>query len=110
MIPSAFTPSPCGTRHHRGRARHVLAVAICLVASVARADGPEATFLPGVDGLQVWRRTVATIAAEWPVARVVEPDFFAVPPRAGLIESAWVDPAAEHLRPGRPAVSGSSCG
>jgi hypothetical protein len=31
------------------------------------------------------------------VARVVEPDFVAVPPRAGLIESAWVDPASEPL-------------
>ena len=70
---------------------------MCLAATITRADGLEATFLPGVDGLQIWRRTLATVAAEWPVARVVEPDFVAVPPRAGLIESAWVDPASEPL-------------
>jgi hypothetical protein len=70
---------------------------MCLSATITRADGLEATFLPGVDGLQIWRRTLATVAAEWPVARVVEPDFVAVPPRAGLVESAWVDPASEPL-------------
>jgi len=97
MISSAFRSSPHRVRPLRGRARLVLAAVVSLAAAAVRADGPEAAFLPGVDGLQVWRRTVATIGADWPVARVVEPDFFAVPPRAGMIESAWVDPAVEPL-------------
>ena len=95
MIPAATHPSLLRASRLGRLARSILAAIVVLAAMVTRTEAAEATFLPGVDGLQVWRRTVATIAAEWPVARVVEPDFFAVPPRAGLIESAWVDPAAE---------------
>jgi membrane-associated phospholipid phosphatase len=58
----------------------------------AAADVPGGMFLPATDGSALWRQTLATIAADWPVVRAVEPDFTAVPPRAGLIESAWVEP------------------
>jgi membrane-associated phospholipid phosphatase len=49
-------------------------------------------FLPATDGAALWRRTVDTVSADWPVVRVVDPDFFLEPPRAGLLESAWVEP------------------
>jgi hypothetical protein len=58
----------------------------------ATADVPGGMFLPSPDGAAIWRQTLATISADWPVVRAVEPDFTAVPPRAGLIESAWVEP------------------
>jgi hypothetical protein len=58
----------------------------------ASADVPGGMFLPSPDGAAIWRQTLATISADWPVVRAVEPDFTAVPPRAGLIESAWVEP------------------
>jgi membrane-associated phospholipid phosphatase len=56
--------------------------------------GDEATgvFLPATDGAALWRRTVDAVAHDWPVARVVDPDFIGDPPRAGLLESAWVEP------------------
>lgn len=49
-------------------------------------------FLPATDGAALWRRTVDTVSADWPVIRVVDPDFLREPPRAGLLESAWVEP------------------
>ncbi len=79
----------------------------CALASVVMtdADGEEAEetvpspgevpggmFLPGADGRAMWERTLATVAADWPVVRAVEPDFTSVPPRPGVIESAWVEP------------------
>jgi membrane-associated phospholipid phosphatase len=53
---------------------------------------PGGMFLPAADGRALWERTLATVAADWPVVRAVEPDFAAVPPRPGVIESAWVEP------------------
>ncbi|MEI6240434.1 MAG: phosphatase PAP2 family protein [Planctomycetia bacterium] len=58
-------------------------------------------FLQSDDGATLWKQTVATVSADWPVVRVVEPDFAATPPREGLIESAWVEPPA-----GRPPSGG----
>ncbi|NCA10879.1 phosphatase PAP2 family protein [bacterium] len=49
-------------------------------------------FLQSVDGATLWKQTLATVAADWPLVRIVEPDFAATPPREGLIESAWVEP------------------
>lgn len=49
-------------------------------------------FLHSDQGTALWRQTVATVSADWPVVRLVEPDFTAAPPREGLIESAWVEP------------------
>ena len=56
------------------------------------ASVPGGMFLPADDGLRLWRQTLATVAADWPVVRTIEPDFTAVPPRPGVIESAWVGP------------------
>ena len=56
------------------------------------AEVPGGMFLPSPDGMALWRQTLATISADWPVVRAVEPDFTAVPPRPGVIESAWVEP------------------
>ena len=55
-------------------------------------------FLPAADSGELWRQTVATVAADWPVVRVVEPGFSAVPPRAGIVESAWVEPPRAALQ------------
>jgi len=49
-------------------------------------------FLPGSNGERLWRQTLETVAADWPVVRKIDPDFHSVPPREGLIESAWVEP------------------
>ena len=57
-------------------------------------------FLPAASSRQLWQQTLATVSADWPVARVVEPDFAAEPPGEGAIESAWVEPPSEHLVPG----------
>ena len=57
--------------------------------------GPRRTggmFLPSDDGMRLWRQTLATVSADWPIVRMVEPDFGAVPPREGVIESAWLEP------------------
>ncbi len=53
---------------------------------------PGGMFLPAVDGMAMWERTLSTVAADWPVVRAEEPDFTSVPPRPGVIESAWVEP------------------
>jgi hypothetical protein len=63
---------------------------------------PGGMFLPAADGNAFWRRTLATVAAEWPIVRAVEPDFATVPPREGLIESAWVEPPGAAVRPTWP--------
>jgi hypothetical protein len=63
-------------------------------AGVATA-GPKTTgsmFLPSDSGTKLWRQTLATVSADWPIVRAVEPDFRATPPREGLIESAWIEP------------------
>ncbi len=92
MTPPSSRPTTTSAGHQRTRLLLAVAAA-CLLAAAARA-APEATFLPAVDGLQSWRRTLEAVAAEWPVARVVEPDFLSIPPREGLIESSWVEPSA----------------
>ena len=57
--------------------------------------GPKKTggmFLPSDNGTKLWRQTLATVSADWPIVRTVEPDFRSTPPREGLIESAWLEP------------------
>ncbi len=49
-------------------------------------------FLPAADGLALWRQTLAAASMDWPIVQVIEPDFYARPPRPGRIESAWVEP------------------
>jgi hypothetical protein len=63
--------------------------------SDAPSNVPSGMFLPAEDGEALWERTLATVAAEWPVARAVPPDFKAVPPEDGVIESAWVEPPGD---------------
>ena len=57
-------------------------------------------FLPGADPRKLWRETLATISADWPVARIVEPDFATRPAGQGMIESAWVEPPSDPPVPG----------
>ena len=67
---------------------------------VAEAPAAGGMYLPGASGTLLWRQTLATVSADWPVVRTIEPDFAATPPRAGLIESAWVEPPAAEPTPG----------
>jgi len=57
-------------------------------------------FIPDSDPRELWREARAAVAAEWPLARVVEPDFSVRGSGQGVIESAWVEPPAEPLVPG----------
>jgi len=74
--------------------------------SAAEADEtkqvPGGIFLPAPDGRKFWQRTLATVQADWPVVRAVEPDFTSLPPRSGIIESAWVEPDSQSGRPSWP--------
>jgi membrane-associated phospholipid phosphatase len=76
-----------------------------LIDAVADEQSPAADdagmFLPVGDGQTLWRQTLATVAAEWPIVRAVEPDFASPRGRAGVIESAWVEP------PGGPLATQS---
>jgi hypothetical protein len=67
--------------------------------------GSDGMFLPAADGNKLWERTLRTIAADWPVVQTVPPDFTAIPPRAGRIESAWVEPPAAPSQTGLPVGS-----
>ncbi|MGA1618684.1 MAG: hypothetical protein ACO37F_09240, partial [Pirellulales bacterium] len=67
--------------------------------------GSDGMFLPSANGVKLWERTLRTIAADWPVVRTLPPDFTAIPPRAGRIESAWVEPPATPSQTGLPAGS-----
>ena len=79
----------------------VVAIMLCS-AGLSRAEAGEAgapdrngsLFLAGHNGERLWNQTLATVRAEWPIVRAEPPDFFRTPPRPGLIESAWVEPAA----------------
>ena len=95
----------------------VSALVITACASLARADEPPATvaaddaggmFLPSENGRLLWRQTVATVAADWPIVRAVEPDFTSTPPREGLIESAWVEPPGEPPAPGALPIASAA--
>ncbi len=57
-------------------------------------EASEGVFIPATDQPELWRRSVAKASHDWPLIRVEEPDFFGDPPRPGLLESAWVEPAA----------------
>jgi len=97
--------------------RTVLAVALLLPCPAGRAvefelvdavaprpaaadERPRETggmFLPSDNGSRLWKQTLATVSADWPIVRTVEPDFRSVPPREGLIESAWLEPPASEF-------------
>jgi hypothetical protein len=69
-----------------------MAVGDDLTGAPPSVDVPGGMFLTDAGSGTIWERTLAAISADWPVVRAVEPDFAAVPPRPGLIESAWVEP------------------
>jgi len=91
---------PLRTSASRAGSRLRVVPWVCLAALAGGATAADAgdvggVFVPAVDRAHVWRRTVATVADDWPVARVVEPDFRGDQPGAGVLESAWVEPADE---------------
>ena len=59
-------------------------------------------FLPVADGQALWRQTLATVAAEWPIVRAEPPDFSTSAGRPGVIESAWVEPPGGPLTGATP--------
>ena len=68
------------------------AVCMCRPAAGGAPVESGGMFLQSADAGTLWKQTVATVASDWPIARIVEPDFAATPPQEGLIESAWVEP------------------
>jgi hypothetical protein len=103
--PSSTTAAPAARRtrgrHARPRidrgdgrwfgARSCLAFVLWLVPACLACG--QSMFLAANDGEELWRRTVATVSADWPIVRAVEPDFTASPPTEGVIETAWVEAA-----------------
>jgi len=102
-------------RHRRARCRPSRGVALGCLLLLASGAGEGALwaeersaatmeaggmFIPDIDPRKLWRETRASVAAEWPLARVVEPDFADRSSGQGVIESAWVEPPAEPLVPG----------
>jgi len=67
---------------------------IALVHGLCLGDD-RGVHLPTADGADLWQRTVASVAAEGPIARAVAPDFSSG--QEGLIESAWVEPSGNAL-------------
>ncbi|MEI8369702.1 MAG: phosphatase PAP2 family protein [Planctomycetia bacterium] len=102
-------------RHRRARCRPSRGVALGCLLLLAGGAGDGALwaeersaatmeaggmFIPDTDPRELWRETRASVAAEWPLARVVEPDFADRSSGQGVIESAWVEPPAEPPVPG----------
>ena len=83
---------PADTRATRGAAARIAATCCAVGLALAQTARAEGIFLPATDGTGLWRQTLDTVALDWPVVRAEPPDFHAVPPRDGLIESAWVEP------------------
>ena len=81
----SVAPSRYGASEERG-----IEAAGPATATPKRSGG---MFLPSDNGTKLWRQTLATVSADWPIVRTVEPDFRATPPREGLIESAWLEPS-----------------
>ena len=98
MIQRSPRPSAAAVRRSRRAWPFRVAIAIaCLATITVCADEPAGLFLPTAEGgPALWRRTLAAVSAEWPVTRVVEPDF--VSGREGAIESAWVEPPGALLQ------------
>lgn len=65
----------------------------------------KGVFLPSRDAMRLWEETLGTVSARHVIARVDPPEFTAVPPRAGVIESVWVEPSRMGgQEPGWPPV------
>ncbi len=90
MVHPAFQPAFVPVRGGRlVRCLVAIVTMACLAPIAVRADDPRGILVSGA-APELWQRTTATVAAEWPIARLVEPDFAIG--SAGLIESAWVEP------------------
>ncbi|MEI8316905.1 MAG: phosphatase PAP2 family protein [Planctomycetia bacterium] len=102
-------------RHRRARCRPSRGMALGCLLLLASGAGEGALwaeersaatmeaggmFIPDADPRELWRETRASVAAEWPLAKVVEPDFADRSSGQGVIESAWVEPPAEPPVPG----------
>ncbi|MFM8892423.1 MAG: phosphatase PAP2 family protein [Planctomycetia bacterium] len=80
------------------------------VVNTEPAERPKTggMFLPASSGALLWQQTLTAVAADWPVVRTIEPVFDAVPPREGLIESAWIEPSRQtRTARGLPAAAES---
>ena len=77
-----------------------LMLLLFLLRSAPAAEPAGGMFLPSDSGLSLWQQTLETVRAEWPIVRTVEPDFHSLPPREGVIESAWVEPQSDKPTPG----------
>jgi len=55
-------------------------------------DDQRGIFLPSDNASRLWEQTLATVAADHAIARVEPPDFDALPPLPGVIESVWTEP------------------
>jgi hypothetical protein len=92
----------------------LLMAACALVGWAAEPPAADAAkdaggmFLPSENGRLLWRQTVATVAADWPIVRAVDPDFTSTPPREGVIESAWVEPPGAPPGPGALPIASAS--
>jgi hypothetical protein len=119
MSPAASPPAARSLRPAaalRGREEPVVWLArgwlllVVLACGTRASEGDEPAAPPGGlflserDAPGLWRRTLETVADRWPIVRVQEPDFASLPPRAGLIESAWVEPPGEAWPPKRQRV------
>ena len=86
------------TRIGSRRLTAALVIAVCAVwppGGLAADEGrPGSLFLASYDGDMLWQRTLSIVRADWPVVRAEPPDFASTPQRAGVIESAWVEPTA----------------
>ncbi|MEX0688281.1 MAG: phosphatase PAP2 family protein [Pirellulales bacterium] len=89
---------------------HALVVVGAVIAGGVRGDEPPGgnvpggVFLPAADGGDLWERTLETVAAGWPIVQSQPPNFRSLPPRDGVIESAWVEPPGEAWPPKRQRV------
>ncbi|MFM8291588.1 MAG: phosphatase PAP2 family protein [Planctomycetia bacterium] len=90
--PPRFSPTAPG-----GASARLAALACAAGIALAAPLRAEGIFMPAADGMRLWRQTLDTVSADWPVVRAAAPDFAATPPREGRIESAWVEPAGGPL-------------
>jgi hypothetical protein len=94
MAPTRFRPAAAPASRTLPRILCGWTAALALVHGVCCGDD-RGVHLPTADGAELWQRTVASVATEWPIARAVAPDFLSG--REGLIESAWVEPSGNAL-------------
>jgi hypothetical protein len=93
MLPAPPKPSAVPSSRRAPRLAGAVVGLLAALPSVIGRGDDGSVLLPTTDGDELWRRTIASVASEWPVANAVAPDFRSG--RAGLIESAWVEPSGD---------------